>query len=77
MTTYELWDTESANLLADFPTEEAALLAVRDALRRYGPDALQGWELARAADNADTVSLLRGEALLARAVAAPDTTPAL
>ena len=45
---YELWDIESANLLAAYPTEEAALAFVRQVIAADGPAMVVTWELARA-----------------------------
>ena len=36
MATFELWNTESGNLLGSFANEELALTAVREAIRRNG-----------------------------------------
>lgn len=36
MATFELWNTGSGNLLGSFATEELALAAVREAIRRNG-----------------------------------------
>jgi hypothetical protein len=33
---YELWDAASGNLTEEFPTDTAALAAVRDAVARHG-----------------------------------------
>ncbi len=37
---YELWDTETGNLVGEYDSEDAALAVVRDAQRLHGPDAL-------------------------------------
>jgi hypothetical protein len=36
MTTFELWNVESGNLLGSFATEDLALAAVREAVERNG-----------------------------------------
>ena len=36
MATFELWNAESGNVLGSFATEELALAAVREAIRRNG-----------------------------------------
>lgn len=33
---WELWDTETGNMVGDYATEAAALMIVRDAMRRHG-----------------------------------------
>ena len=35
---YELWDAETGNRVGRFPTEQAALAAVREDVARYGRD---------------------------------------
>ena len=36
MATFELWNVQSGNLLGSFPTEQLALVAVREAIARNG-----------------------------------------
>lgn len=35
---WELWDTDSGNMVGDYATEADALVIVRDAVRRHGPE---------------------------------------
>jgi hypothetical protein len=44
---YELWDTESRNLLDDFDTEAEALEAVRELLALNGPESAHALALTR------------------------------
>ena len=44
---YELWDTETANLTGEYPTEAEALAAVYRTVREAGPEALAGYALMR------------------------------
>ena len=44
---FQLWEAESANLVGSHPTEEAALIVVRNAIEKHGREAL------------DTIVLLR------------------
>jgi hypothetical protein len=37
---WELWDSETGNLVGDYDSEDAALAVVRDALRHHGPAAV-------------------------------------
>lgn len=37
---YELWDSATGNRIGEYDTEEEALGAVLDAIRRYGRDSL-------------------------------------
>ncbi len=68
---FELWDAETANLLGSYLTEGEALAVVRSVIASHGPDTVRTWELAREDAEADTVTLLDGEALIARALAIP------
>ena len=45
--TYDIYDTDTANLVRSFPTEKAALAMVRRAVKRSGPDAVDSWALTR------------------------------
>lgn len=60
---YELWDYESRNLLADFPTKAEALAMVRDAVRRHGRAYVAAWALGRTDDAGLDEPLLEGPAL--------------
>ena len=44
---YEIWDTESRNLVADFDTEMEALEFVLDSLGSFGPESLETLILTR------------------------------
>jgi hypothetical protein len=66
-TRYEVWDIESANLLAVYPTEEAALAFVRQVIAADGPAMVATWELARAREDQDTMSIAMGDQLADRA----------
>jgi hypothetical protein len=44
---FQLWEAESANLVGSYPTEEAALIVVRNVIDKHGREAL------------DTIVLLR------------------
>jgi hypothetical protein len=47
MASYEIWDTESRNLVADYDSEDAALGAVAEAALRYGVDEIRTLMLVR------------------------------
>ena len=69
---WELWDTESGNLVGDYPTEAAALTIVRDALRRHGPAIAVTLDLGAQYDDEsvtddDLPPVLSGGDLIARA----------
>lgn len=53
MMAYELWETESGNLLASFSTEAAALAAVADRVGKHGPSSVATITLF-AVDDSDT-----------------------
>ncbi|MGH2534441.1 MAG: hypothetical protein ACRDJW_19405 [Thermomicrobiales bacterium] len=62
---YELWDMETANLIGDFPTEEAALTAIRQG----GLGAVATLALAFEDEMGETHSIAVGPALAQRAQA--------
>lgn len=64
---YELWGTESANLIADFPTEDDALTAVHEALQAGGPSVIAQLAFAYEDDEGETHPLAEGSALADRA----------
>ena len=75
---WELWDTETGNLVGDYDTEAEALAVVRAALARHGPDAAAWLALGvehddEGGDDAVLPPVLRGTELVARA---RDTNPA-
>jgi len=37
---FQLWEAESANLVGSYPTEEGALLVVRNVIDKHGREAL-------------------------------------
>lgn len=64
---HELWDTEFANLIADFPTEDAALAAVRAEVEARGSNAVAHLALGYEDENGDTHPIAAGLALADRA----------
>lgn len=74
---YELWDTQTGNLVGEYESEAAALAVVRGALSRYGPDvaawlALGAEHDGEGGDDALLPTVLSGPELLARAQAGGD-----
>lgn len=67
--TFELWDTESGNLLSVYATEAEALNFVRRVLAIHGPGAVAEWELFRMRDDGDPTSIAVGHELTTRASA--------
>ena len=66
---YELWETESRNLMASFDSEAAALDAVASFVREHGPAAVATVALARLDDEDEDCEMTRiaaGDELLAR-----------
>lgn len=61
---YAIYDTETANLIGTFPTEEEALEMVWRAVQEDGPDSIEGWALGR---TDHTGAVLTGAELLDRA----------
>ena len=70
---YELWDTQTANLLGEYDTEEEALVDVRDALAAgWDPDHLaigQEWDDDDIGDDDDLAPTIHGRELAERAAA--------
>lgn len=64
---YELWDTETRNLLAWFPTEDEALGAVRTIIEAQGVAAVEPLFLGTADDEGEGDVLARGHDLVRRA----------
>ena len=67
---YELWDTESRNLLDDFDTEAEALEAVRDLIALNGPGCTDAVALTRVHADGRMSTLAMGADLAKRAQAA-------
>lgn len=65
---FELWETETANLIQEFDSESEAIAFVRDAAQRHGRDYVMTWELAQVQDGSDSRAILAGEKLAARAL---------
>jgi hypothetical protein len=61
---YEIWETESRNLVGDFPTEAAAVATVREALALHGRSYVSTWVLAREDADGETSMVADGEQLL-------------
>ena len=64
---YQLWDTETANMVGAFPTEYAALRAVHDAATSHGRGYVETWALEREDDEGSIEPIAEGVALLERA----------
>ncbi len=50
---YELWDRESANIVGEYDTEDAALAFVRRMIAAHGADVVLPWALAYEDDNGE------------------------
>jgi hypothetical protein len=72
---YELWDTESGNLIADYDDEDAALRAVRAGVNDEGPASWETIELVRVEPGGMRTPLAQGTALVAHALAALNPDP--
>ncbi len=44
--TYDIYDTDTANLVGSFANEAAALATVRRVLKEAGPESIASWALA-------------------------------
>jgi hypothetical protein len=69
MPIYELWDTESGNLVGDYTGELDALVEVQEGVRDDGPELWASVALARVEPDGTRTPLAQGEALIARAAA--------
>jgi hypothetical protein len=68
---FELWDTQTANLVGTYDSEAAAMAVVREALRRHGPELVRTLALGAEHDDeggedAALPPVIGGEELLAR-----------
>ncbi len=68
---YEVWDTDTATIVGEFSTEDAALALVRDMVAVGGRRSVRDWTLAAADDSGATTTIARGAALARRAQLAP------
>ena len=64
---YELWDTESRNLLDDFATQEDAFAAIQALLAVNEPDMAKGLALLRVGAEGAGAVVARGPQLAVRA----------
>jgi hypothetical protein len=71
--TFELWDTESGNLLAVYPSRSAALTFVKTVVTEDGQPAVEQWELFEMQNGERAESIAYGEELAALARAESPT----
>ena len=64
---YELWDTETANMVECFDNETAALQMVREMVQEYGPDAVDDWALISGDESGRRTAIAAGSSLFQRA----------
>jgi hypothetical protein len=60
---WELWDTESGNIVNTYPTREAALAVVREAMRRHGRHYVQHWSLGSSDPDDGVIPVIEGDDL--------------
>ncbi|MBI2761791.1 MAG: hypothetical protein HYX51_10245 [Chloroflexi bacterium] len=70
--TYEVWDTDTANLVGSYSTEDAALKLVRDTVAASGETRVLTWALAREDRRGKTTTLAVGHDLIAQAHLRPN-----
>ena len=73
---WELWDTESGNMVGDYDSEADALAVVREAVRRYGANVANTLALGaehddEGGDDADLPPVIHGAELVARVTDGP------
>lgn len=61
---YELWDTESGNLLGAYTTEATALAVVRQAINEHGSAYVATLALAYESPSGATTTIAEGTALI-------------
>lgn len=62
--TYELWDTESRNVIGAFDAEAAALEAVLEAVRTGGPESARWFALLGASADGTVQGIAGGQELI-------------
>lgn len=72
---YELWDTETGNLMATFVTEAEALDLVREAIRAEGVQTVEGWALGWGDPHGEGAQIAEGADLADRARDEITTSP--
>lgn len=68
---FEIWETETRNIVDDFATEEAALAAVKDAIVRHGASYIASWFLAFEDERGESREIAAVDALVERALEMP------
>jgi len=58
--TYEVWEAESGNMIAGFPTKSAALALVREQMEAAGQDSVATWFLDREDDQGESTMIAKG-----------------
>jgi len=66
---FEIWDSQSNNLVAHFATESDALALIQDAIGRHGPACIEFLVLLRIGPRGGLSTVATGAALSARATA--------
>jgi hypothetical protein len=64
---YELWDTESRNLIEAFDSEARALAAIRRALKLHGPESVATLALVLEDEEGNSRTIALGRELVQRA----------
>lgn len=72
---FELWDTDSGNLMATFDTEAEAITVVRETIRQDGSEAVADWVLGWGDEEGNGEAIAHGRHLAALALSAATTPP--
>ena len=76
MTTYELWDIETANIVGSFTRVEECLAIVRTLLDQFGSDYADELTLGRRDESAEVLEIATGQRLRTWAQhGVPEPTP--
>jgi hypothetical protein len=73
MMPFQLWEADSANLVGSYPTREAALAIVRDAVQKHGREGVASLVLVREDARGRVTTVGEGDALVELAL--PQTAP--
>lgn len=65
---YELWDTETSNIIGAYATEAEALAIVREAITVHGRGSISAWALGSMGDGRTEEPIVEGTALAGRAL---------
>ena len=72
---YQLWDTQTGNLMDTFTTQTQALTFVRDVVTAEGASVVEGWALGWGDEQGNGAAIAQGRRLADLALSVPVTPP--